>query len=268
MKLKYLLLALVIGTGTTFTKAQDYDWGLFGGFSSYNGDLSPGLSNGIGNALRGQRPAIGGLYRYNFHPHFSVRGNLMIGWVAAYDKYMNEGTSRESRNLSFNSPIVELSGQFEVNFMRYIAGSNKYKWTPYLFAGVGVTYTRPMAWYEGDLVKLSDLETESEKIGLDFKGKSPIQPVIPIGLGLKFSLKNDWVLSFETGWRMMFTDYLDDVSGTYTGDNSKTTLDSQLGNRSNSPKPAGAIRGNSEFKDSYFFSGITITKTLRPYRCR
>src|SRR5688572_12730304 len=109
MKLKYLLLAITLGSASTYTKAQDYDLGIFAGFSTYQGDLSPGLSNGVLNAFRGFRPAVGGLYRYNFHPNFSVRANLTFGYLAAYDAYGNEGTERESRDLSFHSPLVEAS---------------------------------------------------------------------------------------------------------------------------------------------------------------
>jgi len=267
MKLKYFFLALLIGSGTISTQAQDYDFGVFGGFSFYQGDLSPGLSNGLGNFLSGNRPAIGGIARYNFHPNFSVRGNLNFGWVAAYDKYQNDGTSREARNLSFNSPIVELSGTFEWNMKKYIAGSKRYKWTPYLFAGLGMTYTHPMAWNNGDLVSLGPLKTEVQKERASYWGKRAIQPVIPIGGGLKFNLRRDYTLGIEAGWRMMFTDYLDDVSGFYTGGNSGS-LDDVMSNRSGSPKARGVSRGNSNYNDSYFFWGLTLTKTLRPYKCR
>lgn len=266
MKLKYFLLALVIGSTTTITKAQDYDLGLFGGFAFYQGDLSPGLSNGLVNAVKGTRPAIGAIYRYNFHPNFSVRGNFNFGWIAAYDKYQNKGTSRESRNLSFNAPLLELSGQFEWNLRKYIAGSKKYTWTPYLFAGFGLTYSRPMAWYEGEMVHLKPLVTEQEKQGAAHAGKGPIHPVIPIGGGLKFNVKRDWTVGVEMGWRKMFTDYLDDVSGTYTGLNDGS-MDAKLGNRTGQVLAPGTRRGNPTLKDSYFFYGITITKTLRKYSC-
>jgi len=266
MKLKYFFLALAIGSGTISTQAQDYDFGLFGGLSFYQGDLSPGLGNGVGKFIGTFRPAIGGIARYNFHPNFSVRGNLNFGWIASYDRYQNEGTSRESRNLSFNSPIVELSGTFEWNILKYIAGSKKHTWTPYLFAGVGLTYIHPMAWHEGDLISLRKLNTDISKAsGTSY---SPIQPVIPIGGGLKFNLRRDYTLGLEAGWRMMFTDYLDDVSAGYTGDNSMSTIDSKLGNRSGVPQAAGAQRGGEKYKDSYFFLGLTLTKTLRPYKCR
>lgn len=263
MKLKYILLAIVIGSGTMTIKAQDYDFGLFGGLCSYEGDLAPGLDNGIVNAFRGTRPAIGAIARYNFHPNFSVRGNLNFGWIAAYDKYGNEGTGRESRNLSFNSPVVELSAMLEVNLKKYIAGSKKYKWAPYLFAGAGISYTNPKTWDNGTSVSLRKLNTEPGKS----KGQSAFQPVIPMGGGLKFNFKHDFTLGIEAGWRMMFTDYLDDVSTTYTGSNTGS-LDDRMGNRSGTPKAAGTQRGNPERNDSYIFYGFTITKTIRPYKCR
>ncbi|MDX5320159.1 MAG: hypothetical protein LPK45_03695, partial [Bacteroidota bacterium] len=74
-------------------------------------------------------------------------------------------------------------------------------------------------------------------------------------------------IGLEAGWRKMFTDYLDDVSTSYTGLNDGS-LDANLGNRTGKPVAAGQKRGNPEFKDSYFMFGVTITKTLRRYSCR
>ena len=264
MKLKYYLLALILGTTTATTKAQDYDFGLFGGASFYSGDLYPGFSNGVGNAFKGFRPAIGGIARYNFHPNFSVRGNLNFGYVAYYDKYGNKGTSLEKRNLSFHSPIVEVSAMLEVNFMKYIAGTRKYKFAPYGFVGFGLTYMNPKTWLDGERYTLRKYDTELEKINSTY---SVIQPVIPIGLGLKYNYKRDWTIGAEFGWRKMFTDYLDDVSGSYTGGTSGS-LDDRLSNRSGSDVSVGAQRGNPEYKDAYFFVGFTLTKTIRPYSCR
>lgn len=270
MKLKYFLLALVIGTGTATTKAQDYDFGVFGGVSFYQGDLAPGLSNGFGNAFRGIRPAIGGLARYNFHPNFSVRGNLNFGYVAMYDRYANKGTDREGRNLSFHSPIIEASAMLEINLKKYIAGSKRYTWAPYLFVGAGFAYTKTQTWYNGERYALRELDTEIEKNRPEYWGKSAIQPVIPMGVGFKYNYKHNWTIGFEAGWRMMFTDYLDDVSGSYTGNvpTGPTDMGAILGNRSDYYMPAGSKRGNKDANDSYFFVGLTLSKTIRPYQCR
>ena len=42
-----------------------------------------------------------------------------------------------------------------------------------------------------------------------------MQVVIPAGVGIRYKLDRHWDLSFEIGWRKTFTDYLDDVSGSY-----------------------------------------------------
>jgi hypothetical protein len=270
MKLKYFLLALVIGTGTTTTKAQDYDLGVFGGLSFYQGDLAPGFSNGFVNGFRGMRPAIGGLARYNFHPNFSVRGNLNFGYVAMYDHLANEGTDREPRNLSFHSPIIEASAMIEINLRKYIAGSQKWTWTPYVFAGAGFAWTKTQTWYDGKRYALRTLPTEMEKARDEYWGKRAIQPVIPMGVGFKYNIDRNWTLGFEFGWRMMFTDYLDDVSGSYTGatPTGPTDMGAILGDRTGIPMPAGSKRGNKDANDSYYFMGLTLCKTIRPYQCR
>lgn len=266
MKLKYIILALVVGSATTTSKAQDYDLGAFVGLSFYQGDLAPGFSNGFGNAFRGMRPAIGGIGRYNFHPNFSARANLYFGYVAAYDKFGNEGTSREIRNLSFHSPVVEASVVAEWNIMKYIAGSNRFRFTPYLFAGFGFAYVNPKTWLGDERIALRELRTEQEKTP-PYWGYRAIQPVIPMGAGIKYNWDRNWSVGVEMGWRMMFTDYLDDVSGTYTGDNSGSTA-ALLGNRSGRIYDAGRKRGNPDNNDSYYFVGISIFKTIRPYQCR
>jgi opacity protein-like surface antigen len=265
MKLKYLFLAVAVGAANVTVKAQDYDLGLFVGISTYQGDLSPGFSNGFGNAFRGVRPAIGGLARYNFNPHLSLRGNLNFGYVASYDKYGNEGTSRERRNLSFYSPLLEASGVVELNLMKYIAGSRNYKFAPYVFAGLGAFYFEPKTFYDGDRVKLRPLATEPNK------SYSPISIAIPMGLGIKYNYRDNMTFGLELGWRKTFTDYMDDVSDKYTPSAYTVTpassLDDKLSNRSGRRVNASSIRGNPEKGDSYYFVGVSIYKTIRPFRC-
>lgn len=265
MKLKHTLLALAVSFSAPFLKAQDYDLGLFVGGSQYQGDLSPAFDNGFANAFRGIRPAIGGLARYNFNPYFSIRGNVNLGLIAAYDQYGNKGTGREPRNLSFHTHILEVSGVAEVNFMKYIAGSRKYKFAPYGFVGVGVFHFSPKTFYNGDKYKLIDIPTEPNK---DY---SPIQIAIPVGLGIKYNIKDNWTLGFEFGWRKTFTDYLDDVSTKYPASAYTVTpgssINDKLANRSGRTVTGANVRGNPDKKDSYYFFGITLSKTIRKYSC-
>lgn len=261
MKLKYFFLALIMGTSVTMTKAQDYDLGVLAGSSAYVGDLTPNSFT-----IKGIRPALGLLARLNVNPYISLRGNLNLGYIAAYDKYMNTGTdansiNRKERNLSFHAPLIELSGMVEVNLMKYIAGSKKYKFAPYVFGGIAAVYSTPKAYLNGDRVSLMNLETEPGK------SYGPVKIAIPFGLGIKYNVSKNWTIGLEFGPRLTFTDYLDDVSTTYNVNAAPGSDAALLSNRSGKPVSATTQRGNSSYNDWYFFQGITIYKTIRPYRC-
>lgn len=263
MKLKYFILALILGTSVSLTKAQDYDLGVFAGASFYRGDLTPTAVNG----LRGTRPAIGVLGRLNLHPNFALRGNLNLGYIAAYDRLNNPGTDansdgRRARKLSFHAPVIELSGMLEINLMKYIAGSKKYKFAPYLFGGVALAYTAPKAYFRGDRVSLINVPTEPGK------SYSAIKLAIPFGAGLKYNISKNWTLGVEFGPRLTFTDYLDDVSTTYNTSLTPGSQDYLLSNRTDGPIDASSKRGNPQYNDWYFFTGFTLCKTIRPYRCK
>jgi len=260
MRLRTFILAILLGAFGTSTQAQDYDLGVFGGVSTYRGDFTPTMLNG----LKGTRPAFGGLYRYNMHPNFSLRASLNIGYIAGYDALWNDGDDdnsrqRRERNLSFHSPVVELSGTVEWNIMKYIAGSRRHRFAPYLFAGIGLTYTEPKTWSQDDRYALRKLPTEPNK------SYSPVALAIPFGGGLKFNIKGDWTLGIEAGPRLTFTDYLDDLSTTYNANYSDIP---NLSNRSGKPVTNSTPRGSAKYNDWYFFGGITLYKTIRPFRCR
>lgn len=264
MKIKNLLLVAIIAITTTSINAQDKEWGGFLGISGYNGDLAQSPI-----PVRGMRPAIGGFYRYNHTTHWATKVGLNVGYIASYDRYSGKGTDRENRNLSFYSPLVELSLVGEYNFMKYVSGSRKYRSTPYVFGGIALFYFDPQTNYNGTNYHLRDFVTEQSKADGVY---SPVQLAIPIGVGYKFSMgkKKLWNLGFEVGYRITFTDYLDDVSGDLPS-NYNTTLpatDKQLAYRGNATKwKTRWPRGNSDNNDGYFFFGVSLSKTIRKFKC-
>ena len=267
MNMKKLIMSLALSLLFLMpAKSQDYDLGLYGGLTQYAGDLYPFLDNGIGAAMRGMRPAGGALARLNLHPNFSLRGNLVIGYMAAYDRINMKGLrGLDARNLSFHSPIIELSGVGEFHFKKYIHGVQRYKWSPFLYAGLGVTYFEPKTWLDGERYNLRKLETE---IG---KSYSPLTLSIPIGLGVKFAYK-DYTITLESGYRWTPTDYLDDVSAKAPNsavnhdNNPNASIAQKLAIRRRPPRNVG--RGNPDANDGYFVHGITIAKTFRTYKCK
>src|SRR5690606_20213584 len=131
--------------------------------------------------------------------------------------------------------------------------------------GVGLAYFEPKAYLDGERYKLRELETEPGK------SYSPITLAVPMGLGFKYNIKDNWTLGLEFGWRMTTTDYLDDVSTKYPASAYTVTATSpvsdQLANRTGNSVGPNSTRGNPSNNDSYYFVGFTIYKTIRKYNC-
>jgi hypothetical protein len=66
---------------------------------------------------------------------------------------------------------------------------------------------------------------------------------MPLAVGLRYKLSLQWDLEIEVGYRLTFTDYLDDVSGKYPDPSSlKNDQARQLSNRTAESK--SALSGN------------------------
>jgi hypothetical protein len=266
------LAAAVLTLTATTARAQDKEIGLFLGAAMYQGDLTFKQVT-----LSETKPSIGLQGRYYFNPRFDLRAALTAGWIEGSDD--NYGSlndpdpnarSRYLRHLSFKSHVYELSLQGELNLLPYISNSKKYRFSPFVFGGVSVFHFNPKAQLDGtsEWVALHDLHTE------DPNRYSLLQPSIPYGIGIKYSLGNFWNLSLEVGQRKLFTDYLDDVSDHYA--NNPDLLSDQAKKFSDrtwevDPSkltyPKGESRGDPTDKDMYVFAGFTISKTIRRFSC-
>ena len=238
---------------------------LFGGFSNYYGDLQSKAFTVDQAGL-----AIGAGLKYDLTAHFALLAGLNYGKVGASDAYNKP--SLQTRNLSFQSNIVEW------NFMgEYTLLDLENNWvSPYVFAGLAVYHFNPYAYDTlGNKVYLKPLSTEGE--GLPqyprIKPYSLTQLAIPFGGGIKFRITNKVVLAYEIGFRKLFTDYLDDVSGKYIDPAillaDKGPLAVEMAYRGGQIKggdpnyPAtGSLRGDAKSKDWYYFSGIKVSIAL------
>ena len=248
-----------------FCWAQNIEVGFLLGASGYQGDLSPGSSKISVGKLH---PSLGVFGRFNQNRHLSYRGSFSFGTVSASDANSND-ESRKARNLSFRSKILELGITAEYN----ILGRHK-RLSPFIFGGIAFYNFKPEANYQGNIVELQPLGTEGQ--GMDgFPNRYKLSQIsIPMGAGLKYALTPHINIGLELGLRKLFTDYLDDVSGTYVNylelvrENGETAA--LLSNRSaeltGSDPPlleTGTIqRGNSDSKDWYFISALSVSYNL------
>ncbi|MFM7431823.1 MAG: DUF6089 family protein [Flammeovirgaceae bacterium] len=221
------------------------------GTSSYYGDLANSSD------IIGAQPNVNiGLQNY-----FSNRigGRVELNWfILDGDDAKATSGGRDQRNLSFQSSNFELSA---VGIVNLYAHGNRYYRRPsfnlYGFAGVGLLYFNPKAKdpLTGNLVALQPLQTEGN-------GYSLVAPTIPFGLGVRLKVTPQLNVAIEGGWRKVFTDYLDDVSGpSYLGTAafsnplaarmSDKRVDAQLG------LPSG-VRGNPTSDDAYMLLNVKI----------
>jgi len=279
MRFSVFLIGFLLLSSSLFAqgKFREGEFGMNLGFSNFLGDLggSPAEGRPLWFDVDPQvtRPAIGLMFRQEFYPHWSFRANFYYSVVRGNDE-LTENPWRSYRNLSFKSPIYELSAFIEWDLFRF-TGTKKKNWTPFIYAGFGTFWYNPQAFYEGEWVELQPLGTEGQGLP-QYEGKEPYDLnalCFPVGGGIKYKTKNNWILGLETSCRFTTTDYIDDVSTTYPdpayiqefypADIADMVI--ALSNRSDPNNTdftvtPGSGRGNPGYKDAYFMGGLfTIT---------
>jgi hypothetical protein len=174
-KLNCFILLVILSLPIAGQRNADY--GVFGGVSSYIGDINPG------RLLYAPLPAVGVFYRYNLHPRESIRAGLYFGGLRASDlDFKND--FQQARAKSFEAGVGELSAQFEFNFLPYSTQGKRWNYSPYFAAGIGV----------------ASVFSNSGFI---------VQPVIPFSLGFKINFYKKLGLEAEYGFRKTFYDNFD-----------------------------------------------------------
>ena len=270
--MKYLTtLLLFILINSAQLKAQFSEFGLMGGVSFYLGDLNPDIP------FKQVMPAGGAFYRYNFNERFSVRGAFTMGYLKGNDA-KSKVASQLDRNLNFESFIYDFAITGEFNFFKYAPGDMQHPITPFLFGGIAVFKFNPTTTAaDGNRYELQPLGTEGQGTTFypDRKKYSLTTASIPFGLGMKANISKTFSVGLEWGMRYTFTDYLDDVSGTYASPDviqaERGDIAYELANRSTLTDETleGRQRGNSKTNDWYSFALITFSMNIKakPAKC-
>lgn len=153
-----------------------------------------------------------------YQSRIGLRIQYTHGTVTAADSVLkNERGStsgRYERNLSFRSPVRELSILLELRPLSFLMTDNVNRVAPVLLAGVGLFRFDPHARWEGSWYALQPLHTEGQAFSVfpERKAYSLLQSNFCAGAGLHIEL-NAWLNGrIEILHRFLKTDYLDDVS--------------------------------------------------------
>ena len=256
------LLFIVAFVFSFSAKAQQFipntEIGILLGTSYYLGDLNTTHFNQ-------PLPAAGLIIRKNIDKRFAYKAEVMYLNIKS-DERQSEDTIAKNRGLHFKSPIYELSGQVEFNFLPFQPGNPLYTWTPYVYSGISIFHYNPKAENKnGSWVDSQELGTEGQGTTSFPKREkySLIQYAIALGGGFKIAVNPSFNIILEYGVRKTFTDYLDDVSTTYPGgDLTYMTSEAIYMSDPTGTHEVGEQRGNPDKKDWYSFAGITLSFKL------
>ncbi len=219
-------------------------WGGLGG-TNFMGELGGGAQEAqdlfMDFDVKSSRYVIAGGYRYKLDEIFSLKGGLAYARVYGADKFAGD-VFRQSRNLSFRSPVIELTGQGEVFFIREktsnryrtrgIRGANGSGLSASLTGGLGLIYFNPRGEYNGKWYSLQPMGTEGQGLPGGPDKYKRIAMVIPFGISAKYSINRNVSISLEYNFRFTFTDYMDDVSGYYFDPNAIAAANGGIGSES------------------------------------
>ncbi|MBP9099539.1 MAG: hypothetical protein KBF74_12040 [Ferruginibacter sp.] len=213
-----------------------------------------------------------------------------FGQISANDNVLKDvdpkdiAFQRYNRNTSFRSKITEISLVTELHplfiFIDYMEReSDPPKLSPYLLAGVGYYTFNPQTELNGKWIDLQPLSTEGQgfKEYPDRKVYKLQQLSIPVGLGIKYELSRMVNLRGEFVYRVLQTDYLDDMSTTYVDPTlySNYFTGSKLANalilsdrQITKVTGPGGKRGSPKQKDSFFSINLKLSLTIGRQKIR
>lgn len=308
MFLRHFLLLLLFAA---YNYSNLYSQQYFYNDRYYENDwlLETGVGFGLMNCLTDLggkkewgRPFLKDLVWHNAKPSVglsvSVTYHYLVGLRLSYSRGHLKGSDHEietsgiqpgirrKRNLHFTTSLSEWSLLAEMYPMEFSFSDEARPaiWdilSPYLLFGIGYYTFDPRTEWNHQSIRLQPLRTEGQ--GFPEYGNRPqyrlSQPNVPVGAGCRIELSAIFILRIEWLNRILFTDYLDDVSRKYIDplyfdkylDPVNSFLSKKLADRTGEIDPSirhtpGSPRGNSEKNDSYFSADVKLSIVLNRKR--
>jgi hypothetical protein len=268
-----LVLSLVLSKQTFGQQGKSrLEWRNAVGMTLFMGDL--GGSSGDGQAFIADldfstiRYSVGTGILVNITPHLALRADLNHAQLAADDAF-SEDRARRARNLHFQSNLWEGCLSFEATLLNLFKRNRTGALGLYLFGGASGIYFNPKAEWNGAWYELQPLGTEGQGLRPNTELYSRFSTALVGGFGFRKGITNDIILGLELSLRKTFTDYLDDVSGTYYDYESLLSQRGEAaaelsyrGQGTNEAYPTGGMRGNPNQNDNFTFLQIVVVKQI------
>lgn len=216
-----ITLVLVISGLSLGSFAQKREIGFSLGAMYYTGDMARNWvfpNTGIAGMI---------FLRTNVNDHLSLRIAYTGGNLKGNDNKPIDAFAA-ARASSFNLFISEFSGSFEYYFLDYKSKRAVVNWSPYFHGGLAIF----------------------GMIGQQNKSAtySTVQLALPMGVGIKYQPDRQWAFGVEFGARVLFFDYLDNIS------------EGDVFNKNYQ-------YGNKYDNDNYFYLGLTVSRIIYKVYC-
>ena len=199
----------------------------FGDFGTFpNGENWLGLKD---INLLANRPAFGVSLRYKIDPLYAV--SLHVSYGKGYGDDGEVGVDDHCTGRAFKTPIYELHTRFEyflisedqsglksaAMFNRRGMINNYRTISAYTFLGIGGMYMQP------DFISREGINYDEsldpsfryyQTIDAPSTSYSNFNLVVPVGLGARYILNDQWIMGAEVGWRWTSTDFIDGFTTT------------------------------------------------------
>lgn len=187
-----------------------FEVGIHAGTFIYEGDLAPSAMG----SYKTMKPVIGIHINRIFSPSFALRANIDIGKIKGDDSKFSNPGYRQQRNFNFTTPVFEFSGLLVWSPLKTNGEEIIRKFSPYVFAGAGFSFLKiNRDWSNFNTEYFAGETNVTAGLEIDAQHRLPrLTPVLPVGLGISYSLTPRISLNAETSYRLMSTDYLDGFS--------------------------------------------------------
>jgi hypothetical protein len=237
-----VLLSLPLATANAQFKYANKYWeaGIALGTSSYSGELTTSIIDPKHLHFAG-----GAFVRYHPSRFVGLRLQAMYGSLSGNDADSKDAIN-QIRNLSYKSHIFDAA----VSADFFVLGYNPEKsnmFSPYLSVGLSVFNFNPKAkHFDPNLfdqwVELQPLHTEGQGSIAGRTEYKRTQAAVPLSIGLLYAVHSHINIGLEVGYRVTFTDYLDDVGLYY---------------------PIDAVSGQSSYDQTPYRDGFFDNKSMQ-----